>query len=137
MCDLWNFRGFIVLMPDNLNSGIELRQHERIAVRWRFKISVDGKSYIDGTTENISASGAGLVMPSAPKNGARAHVVFSALVKGECVKFDAIVLIRHVSLSGESFRCGVEFKKINQQWVSLIGLMVSDSQRAKNIMRVA
>lgn len=126
-----------MLTTDNLSSGIERRQHARIAAKWRIKISCDGKEYTSGVTENVSASGAGIVTNKPIKNGAKAHVLFTAFLKGEEVRFDAIVIVRNVALSGDAFRCGCQFLKLNQKWRDMIDSIATESQRAKEVMRVA
>lgn len=120
-----------------LTTGIDFRKHARIPVKWRVEISVDGKSYIAGLSENLSCSGIAVISPVSLKMNHKAHVKISGLVRGRKFVFDAIVIIRHVSLSGNEFRCGCEFIKIKDSVRAVITMLVDERLKANQTLQVA
>lgn len=133
------FGAFSLEQNIEINPSVNLRKHVRIPVRWQVEITLPGKkepSYT-GVTENVSSSGVGLLLQDNLSNNIKAHLRFSAMIRGISATFDAIVMIRHVSLSGSAYRCGCLFLKLSDSRREMIEQMVDDYLRRQDALRVA
>lgn len=89
------------------------RRHDRHAAIWSIKGALLCKGQFQAISENISSSGLLLKTPYQIKPGTKAHLRVSTFVAGKSHIIDAIVVFRHVSLSGSNYRCGAEFIRLN------------------------
>jgi c-di-GMP-binding flagellar brake protein YcgR len=91
------------------------RKERRFPAKWE----VEGKSSsgfdFKGVTEDISISGLAMYTSKLLPKGTRAHIKMALFSFGKPKVIDAVIEVRHSSISSNLYRCGAQIIKITPQ----------------------
>jgi len=101
----------------NNNEDSELtsdkRKHTRYPAKWMIKGFRTETRVFTGVTSDLSVSGLSTYTSVQLKVGERVYLNLDSFVGGVKKIIDAVCVVKHVSISNNKYRCGVEFLKIS------------------------
>lgn len=127
---------------DSLTSQLfvprEKRASKRVPARWPVKVTMSNGSKMETMTDNISETGLLFFSKKHIEAGSKAHLRISTYTGGVPFVMDAIVVVRHISIANNQFKCGAEFVFMGDESKKFVRHFVSNrnphGQKSKTIL---
>jgi len=114
-----NIRGIDLDYSDDINR----RRHNRLNVKWNVEGVWHDKSNFTTRTINVSKSGLLMQTSKESKKGEKAYIKLDTYTFGKHRIIDAVVEVKHSTISDNKFNCGALFIKLsakNRQFLETV-----------------